>query len=105
MTDPARLKIIELDAAGWRNALDVIHAFKSALGSPEGHGTSIDAFVDSMVYGGMNALEAPYRIVVRNHSHLSGEALEFVAVLSWSVQAQLSSGAPLEPNSVSIVPD
>ncbi len=35
-----------------------------------GHGTSVNALVDSMIWGGINEIEPPYRIVVRNAGHL-----------------------------------
>lgn len=58
--DLAAIPMIELDASHWRNVLDFYGALKKALGSPEGHGSSPDAWVDSMIYGGMNAVEPPY---------------------------------------------
>ncbi len=37
-----------------------------ALGSPEGHGSSLDAFIDSIIYGGMNRIEPPLLIIIRD---------------------------------------
>jgi hypothetical protein len=42
-----QMRIIELDASKWANALDFLLALKAALGSCEEHGTSPAAFVDS----------------------------------------------------------
>ena|SRR5215469_2027117 len=58
------MRIIELNAAPWRNVWDLDDALKEALGSCEGHGSSVDAWIDSMIYGGMNAVEPPYVIRV-----------------------------------------
>lgn len=55
-------RVIELDASRWQNVLDYSSALKVALGSCHGHGDSPDAWVDSMIYGGMNAIEPPYVI-------------------------------------------
>lgn len=44
--------------------LDFCHALLDAIGAPEVHGMSPDAFVDSMIWGGMNAVEAPYAVLV-----------------------------------------
>jgi hypothetical protein len=54
------MRVIELDAKNWRTTLDFYEALNGALGSCHGHGTSPDAWVDSMIYGGMNEIEAPY---------------------------------------------
>jgi hypothetical protein len=59
------MRVIELDARGWRTVLDYYGALKEALGSCEGHGDSPDAWVDSMIYGGMNEIEAPYVVRIR----------------------------------------
>ena len=37
-----------------------------ALGAPKGHGERIDALIDSMIWDGMNAVEPPYTIRIRN---------------------------------------
>ncbi|WP_342726240.1 barstar family protein [Bradyrhizobium sp. B097] len=52
--------VIELDAKGWQSFQDFSNALKAALGSCDGHGNSIDAWIDSIIYGGMNEVEAPY---------------------------------------------
>jgi len=54
------MRVIELDAHGWRTVLDCYNALKEALGSRPEHGSSPDAWADSMIYGGMNEIEAPY---------------------------------------------
>jgi|GEM_PF-750466 len=55
-------RIIELDAAKWKTVLDFYHALLAAIGAPKWHGISPDALVDSMIWGGINAVEAPYTI-------------------------------------------
>jgi hypothetical protein len=44
------MQTIKLDAEHWHTALDVVAAFKLALGSPTWHGGGIDAFIDTMIY-------------------------------------------------------
>ena len=46
------MRIIELDAAGWRNVLDFYDALLKALGAPAEHGEGVNALVDSVVWGG-----------------------------------------------------
>jgi Barstar (barnase inhibitor) len=56
------MRVIELDATNWRSFQDFNDALKVALGSIKGHGNSANAWIDSMIYGGLNAIEVPYVI-------------------------------------------
>src|SRR5262245_10792920 len=57
------MQIVELDAAGWLTALAFINALKKAIGPPKWHGSSPDAFLDSMIYhDDINTLKSPYTI-------------------------------------------
>jgi hypothetical protein len=56
------VRIIELDATKWKTMFDFYNALLLAIGAPKGHGKSPDALVDSMIWGGMNAVEPPYTI-------------------------------------------
>ena len=56
------MQIIQLDASKWKTVLDFCRAILSAIGAPERHGKSLDAFIDSMVWGGINAVEPPYTV-------------------------------------------
>jgi hypothetical protein len=72
------LRIIELDATNWATVLDFYAALLAALGAPAWHGRSIDALVDSMIWGGINAVEPPYTIRVRGLAGCSKEIVEEV---------------------------
>ena len=58
------MRVIELDASSWRTVLDFYNALLAALGAPDWHGRSVAALIDSMVYGHINAVEAPYVLKV-----------------------------------------
>ena len=60
------METIFLDGADWTHVLDFYKALRSALRPIDGHGLSVDAFIDSMIYGGMLEIEPPYEVVVRN---------------------------------------
>jgi hypothetical protein len=64
------MRIIELDAGKWATDLDFYNALLAALGSPKWHGYSVDALVDSMIWGGINAVEPLYIVRVQNVSRL-----------------------------------
>src|SRR5580700_3528323 len=76
-----QMRIIELDASKWANALDFLLALKAALGSCEEHGTSPDAFLDSMVWGGTNSVEPPYMVKVVCSSDAPLEVREYIALM------------------------
>jgi hypothetical protein len=54
----------ELNAANWKTALDFYYAIFVAIGAPDWHGESPDALIDSMIWGGINSIEPPYKIEV-----------------------------------------
>ena len=58
------MKRIELDAREWRTDLDFYEALLAALGAPRWHGRNINALIDSMIYGGINEIDPPYKIVI-----------------------------------------
>ncbi|MBU2134803.1 MAG: hypothetical protein KKA45_01265 [Alphaproteobacteria bacterium] len=71
---------IIVDATGWRTAIDAIDGLLDALRPLDRHGSSIDAFIDSMIYGGMLEVEPPYEVVVENLE--APDAISFVDRLS-----------------------
>jgi len=56
------MRIIELDASKWKTVLDFYHALLTSVGAPKWHSESPDALIDSMIWGGINAVEPPYTI-------------------------------------------
>jgi hypothetical protein len=59
-------QMIELDAANWKVPDDFYVALLVALGSPTWHGHNVNALIDSMIWGGINAIDPPYKIIVHN---------------------------------------
>lgn len=58
------MRIIELDATQWKSIPDFYNALLAAIGAPAWHGKNPNALVDSMIWGGINAIEPPYTIKV-----------------------------------------
>lgn len=58
------MRVIELDASRWKSILDFYDALLPKLGAPVWHGRSLDALIDSVIWGGINALEPPFTIRV-----------------------------------------
>src|SRR5712672_2855548 len=65
------MTIIELNAQSWHSREDFYSALLAALGAPKSHGRNLNAVIDSMVWGGMNAVEPPYKIRVLGTENLS----------------------------------
>ena len=75
------MRIIEMDARGWKESLDFLEALQVALGSCRGHGHSPDAFVDSMVWGGMNDVEPPYCVRIVNAADIPKEVADYILLM------------------------
>jgi Barstar (barnase inhibitor) len=75
------MRTIEIDASRWTTVSDFLSALKVALGSCEGHGDSPDAFVDSMIWGGMNTVEAPYTVRVIGSDTAPKEVREYIELM------------------------
>ena len=80
------MRIIELDASGWSTSGDFVSALKIAIGAPDWHGSSVNAFVDSMGTGGINAVEPPYIVRVVNARHLGQDVIELIFAISSAVE-------------------
>lgn len=74
------MRIIDLDATKWKTVGDFYGALLAAIGAPEGHGQSPDALIDSMIWGGMNAVDAPYTVRISGTANLPKDVLNYIEV-------------------------
>lgn len=58
-------RVLDVSAASWRTVPDLYKDILRRLDAPDWHGESVDALIDSMIYGGINGLLPPY--VIRVH--------------------------------------
>jgi len=72
------MRIIELDATKWKTVIDFYNALLAAIGAPKWHGISPDALIDSMIWGGINAVEPPYTIRISGAATLPKDVHEAV---------------------------
>lgn len=75
------MRVIELDAQSWKTCEDYAIALRIALGSPEWHGSNVDAFFDSMVVGDINEINPPYKIIIKNTENLPKKIIEEIEAL------------------------
>jgi hypothetical protein len=86
-------KDLDLDASGWNLKSDwywmqdFYSAFFLAVGAPEWHGRNFNALNDSIAGGGINKIEVPYRIIVRNapreHEMVKGGLAEIADLVDY----------------------
>ncbi len=85
-----------LDASVWKTKDDVYDSFFKAVGSPEWHGRNLDALNDSIVGGQINAVEIPYRLIVRRYSHVGEGARKMAAAFVALIRELAEKGCPIE---------
>jgi ferredoxin len=76
------MRLIELDGGEWKAPVDFLRSLAAAIGSPEWHGMSPDAFVDSMIWGGINSVQPPYTVQINNITDAPSEVVEFVSLMA-----------------------
>jgi RNAse (barnase) inhibitor barstar len=74
--------LIELDGGEWKTPLDFLQSLADAIGSPECHGMNPDAFVDSMIWGGINSVQPPYAIQIKNITKAPSEVADYVSLMA-----------------------
>lgn len=70
------MQAIQLDASQWLTGLDFYAAILASLGSPDWHGQNVNALIDSMIYGGINAVKPPFRIQIDGLTTAGQDALD-----------------------------
>lgn len=73
------MKVISLDASGWRSPDDFYFAILPEVGAPAWHGRNLDALDDSLGGGGINALEPPFRVVIEGAKELPEPMQRFLS--------------------------
>ena len=75
------MRVIEIDGSSWRKAWEFCDALCLAIKAPQGHGSSPDAFTDSMIWGGMNGLEAPYVVRIVGTERAPKEVSDYIELV------------------------
>jgi hypothetical protein len=72
------MRVLELDASGWKTTSDYYDAILAAVGAPAWHGRVPIALVDTMFHYDVNKVVPPYRVEVRNSADLPFEVKDEV---------------------------
>ena len=75
------MRTIDLDASYWKTKLDFYRDLFAAIGAPKWHGESIDALIDSMVWGGVNEVALPYTVRVFGTAKLPKDVRDHVELV------------------------
>ena len=92
---PAMKELI-LNAAEWKTRDDVYESFFRAVGAPEWHGRNFDALRDSIATGSINAMEVPYRLVIKNYDEIAPSARQMADDFIQLIRDLASEGCPVE---------
>jgi hypothetical protein len=79
------MRIIELDATKWKTIIDFYDALLESVGAPEWHGQSLDALVDSMIWGGINRVEPPYTVRISGMATLPKDVRDEVEIAKQAI--------------------
>jgi len=82
------MRLITLDAAAWKTYDDFYGALLKAVGAPEWHGRNINALIDSMVWGGINAVEPPYTVRILNADAVPPAVREEIELAANAIQEE-----------------
>ena len=104
------MRIIELDGTKWKTVVDFYDALLSSIGAPKWHGKSPDALIDSMIWGGINAVEPPYTIRISGLSAAPQELRDHVLLVSsvlldGRIYRKRHKGDDVDVSIVSVPPD
>ena len=80
------MRTIELDATKWKTYDDFYNALLPSVGAPKWHGENLNALVDSMIWGGINALEPPYTIRVSGSTMLPKHIRDHLERAKWALE-------------------
>jgi RNAse (barnase) inhibitor barstar len=76
------MRVIEIDGSDWQNVKDFLAALRAAIGAPDWHGWNVNAFIDSMIWGGINEIEAPYEIRILGTERASKDVTDHINLLA-----------------------
>jgi hypothetical protein len=74
------MRTIELDATKWKSILEFYIALLPAIGAPAWHRKSPNALVDTMIWGGINAVQPPYTIKIVGSATLPKDVRDQIEV-------------------------
>jgi len=85
-----------MDAKKWSAPDDVYGAFFEAVGAPAWHGHNFNALRDSIVVGGINRINVPYSITIKNYGLIGDGAKNMAGDFVQLIQQLRQEGCPVD---------
>lgn len=85
----------DLDASAWKSPDDVYNSLFAKLGSPVWHGRNFNALNDSIVTGGINSVDVPFKLLIHGLHSSTNEVKEFVSKLEALLAEREAEGCPI----------
>ena len=95
------MRTFTLQASEWKTPSDFYESILAVLEAPRWHGTGVDALIDSMIYGGINGIEPPYRIWIKGTADLPVPVKAELGLLAEVIEEQ---GGPEKGITIQIDP-
>jgi RNAse (barnase) inhibitor barstar len=90
------MREIIIDGKNWSRPEDIYDALFEAVGAPEWHGRNFNALRDSIAFGGINKIEVPYLIRIKNYSSIGEEAKSIARDLVGLIKELRGSGCAVD---------
>jgi RNAse (barnase) inhibitor barstar len=90
------MRELVLDGADWKNSDDLYNAFFKAVGAPAWHGRNFSAIDDSIASGGVNAVDPPYKLIIKNYDRIGSGAKQMTDDFVDLIEKIAASGIPVE---------
>lgn len=75
------MRIVQLDASGWKTVLDFLTALKKALNAPEWCGSSVDAINELMIWGLVaETPQPPYVVQISGTAKAPKDVQDYIAL-------------------------
>ncbi|HKQ87100.1 MAG TPA: barstar family protein [Candidatus Acidoferrales bacterium] len=90
------MREIVLDGSRWISSKDVYDSFLTAVGAPNWHGHNFNALRDSIGVGGINSIEVPYKVRIKNFSLIGAGAKRMADGFAQLIGELRDSGCPVD---------
>ena len=92
----SQMREVAFSTAGWEKLDDLYVSFLRAVGAPSWHGHNLDAVLESITRGSINAIDPPYRIRISGIRDTPAECKELLDSFIALLEEAKAEGTPIE---------
>ena len=78
--------IFDIDASSWKERINLYEAILPVLDAPEWHGKNMNALLESIIWGEINAVDPPFTLRIRGTANLPAGVAEELGWLKEGVE-------------------